>query len=336
MLRSVLFLCPLVGDLGERKLIEILQKFVADNGVLGFGDDASAFKIAGKIVVINTDMLVKKTDVPKDMKPFQIGQRLVVMCLSDIVAKGAAPKLLLAAFGIPPEYDLEEFLEIVRGISQISEKYGAKYVGGDLNTASNLIISGTAIGIAEKALIKRSGAKAGDILCVTGSFGLTGAGFKIILENAETPKHLHKIFIDAVFSPKIQLKLGLMLAESGMISACIDSSDGLAWSIHELSKASKVGFEITNLEAIIPEEVFIFAEKNQIDPYELALYGGEEFELVLTVPKEQLENTIKIAKKAGSTLTPIGKATLKEKIFFKKGEKKIPIKPKGYEHLKTK
>ncbi len=329
-------MCVRVDDLGERKLIEILQKFVADNGVLGFGDDASAFKIAGKMVVINTDMLVKKTDVPKEMSPFQIGQRLVVMCLSDIVAKGATPKLLLAAFGIPPEYEVEEFLEIIRGISQTSEKYGVKYVGGDLNTASDLIISGTAIGIAEKALIKRDGAKVGDILCVTGPFGLTGAGFKITLENAETPKSLQETFINAVFSPKIRPKLGLMLAESGTVSACIDSSDGLAWSIHELSKASQIGFEITNLETIIPKDVFIFAKKNHIDPYELALYGGEEFELVLTVPKERLEKAIKIAEKSGEILTPIGKAIPEKNIFLKKGEKKITIKPQGYEHLKTK
>jgi thiamine-monophosphate kinase len=128
--------------------------------------------------------------------------------------------------------------------------------------------------------------------------------------------------------PKARLNEGLALAQTSGVTASIDSSDGLAWSLHELSKASNVGFAIDHLP--IAREVEDFAELYGADPVELCLYGGEEYELVVTVKPESFE---KVTKKV--PLTRIGYTTAKKPLTLSMHKRQIPIEAKGWEHFKT-
>jgi len=133
--------------------------------------------------------------------------------------------------------------------------------------------------------------------------------------------------------PKARLKEGLALARSGVATASIDSSDGLAISLHQLSSTSNVGFIVTDLP--IPPEVERFANIHGLDPKELALYGGEEYELVVTIKPSLWEKAHRITEIAGGTLTKIGRVTKERKVILRlRGEEEKRIPPRGWEHFR--
>ena len=322
----------LVEKLGERKVIDVILNCLEPMPKMPvpFGDDISAVDIGhGKIAVIKTDMLVDKTDVPPSMSLWQAARKAVVMNISDLAAKGVKPIALLASIGVPRNFTKTDIEQIGKGLNAGAREYGAYILGGDTNEASDLIISCVAFGVSEKErLVLRSGAKPGDVVAVTGVFGKTAAGLKILLQHLSASPKLKKTLVDAVSMPHARLKEGLELAQIGVVTASIDSSDGLAWSLHEISKASKVGFLIHNLP--VADDARKFAEKHGLDPVELCLYGGEEYELVVTVKPKLWEK----AKKATS-LIKIGLVTKERDLLLEENGKRMHIEAKGWEHFKT-
>ena len=301
---------------------------------ISFGDDVSAVDVGhGKLAVIKTDMLVGKTDVPSGMSLRQAARKAVVMNISDLAAKGVQPIAILASLGIPSGLTKKGIEEIGKGLNAGAREYNAYVLGGDTNEASDLIISCTAFGTCKKKfLMKRSGAKPGDLVAVTNFFGKSPAGLKILLENFSAPKELEKALVDSVLMPQARLEEGLALAQTRAVTASIDSSDGLAWSLHEISRASNVGFSIDNLP--IAKEAEEFAKTHNLNPTELCLYGGEEYELVLTIKPKFWKKANDAVHHVGGSLIKIGKATKEKTILLKRKEKTIPIEAKGWEHFK--
>jgi thiamine-monophosphate kinase len=162
-------------------------------------------------------------------------------------------------------------------------------------------------------------------------FGKTAAGFKILLDNLECPEHLRNEFVEAVFYPQARLNEGVALAKSRTPTASIDSSDGLAWSLHEIAKASKIGIEINKLPIDLSVEEF--ARLNRLDPFDLCFYGGEEFELIVTIPPEKVVYASAALNALKGQLIPIGRTVKAEGLFFIESGKKREINPTGYEHF---
>lgn len=327
----------LVEELGERKIIEvILENLEAmPNVPVPFGDDVSAVDIGGgRLAVIKTDMLVGKTDVPHGMTLWQAARKAVVMNISDLAAKGVQPQAVLAAVGLPRDLTEKDIKQIGSGLNASARQYGAYVLGGDTNEASDLVISCAAFGTCKKrSFMRRSGAKPGDLVATTGFFGKTAAGLKILLGGLSASPDVRERLIETVLMPQARLKEGLALAETGAVSASIDSSDGLAWSLHEISRASHVGFLIDFLP--VAEEVVEFAGAHSLDPAELALYGGEEYELVVTVKPKLWSRAEAAVKKVGGSLTKIGTVTAKPSVLFKAKEGTVAIEARGWEHFKT-
>lgn len=321
-----------VQELGERKIIDILLKHLEPmpNMAIPFGDDVSAIDIGkGKLAVIKTDMLVGKTDIPPNMSLWQAARKAAVMNISDLAAKGVKATALLMAIGIPRDFHQKDIEQIAEGLNAGAREYDAYVLGGDTSEASDLIISCVAFGIGEKnRLMLRSGAETGDIVAVTGFFGKPSAGLRVLLLGLSAPPKLHKTLVDSVLMPKARLKEGLSLARTGAVSASIDSSDGLAWSLHEISKASHVGFLIDNLPTA--EESRQFARMHNLNSVELCLYGGEEYELVVTVKPAMWEKATK-----NVPLIRIGRVIKERNLVLKMGKKKLPIETRGWEHFKT-
>jgi len=324
-------------QLGERRIIEILlESFeVMPSIPVPFGDDASAVKIGPqKLAVIKTDMLVGKTDVPPSMSLRQAARKAVVMNISDLAAKGAEPVAVLSSLGLPRGLTEGEVREIGLGLNEGAREYGAYIVGGDTNEASDLMISCFVLGFCDKdRFIKRSGANPDDIVAVTGSFGKTASGLKIVLEKIPVSADIERELTESVFMPKARLKEGLALAHSRSVTSSIDSSDGLAWSLYELSRASNVGFLIEDIP--IPWEVKKFAESHNLDPVELALYGGEEYELVVTLRPELWDTAREAVTQYGTPLNIIGRVIEETKILCKTQKGIVPMEIRGWEHFKT-
>ena len=150
-----------VSDVGERSLIQRIMKHLTPmpGMPIPFWDDASALSLGdGRALVVNTDMLVWKTDIPAGMTPFQAARKAVVMNVSDLGAKGAKPTAFMPNIGIPEDYPVEAVEEMAKGFEAGAREYGCHVVGGDTNEACDVIISGTALGIMdEKRIMLRAG-----------------------------------------------------------------------------------------------------------------------------------------------------------------------------------
>lgn len=325
-----------VSEIGERGLIEIMSKYFKQmpNMVLPFWDDASALKLCnGKALVINTDMLVWNTDVPKGMTTYQAARKNVIMTVSDLGAKGVKPMGYMPSLAIPKDQLILEAEEIAKGFEAGVSEYGTYIVGGDTNEANEVIINGTAFGIAdEEVIMRRDGAQVGDILATTGPFGMTAAAFRILLEDYHTPTKLMKTLVDSVYTPKARVEEGVVLAESGAVTSCIDSSDGLSISLYDLQKSTGLGYKLTNLPS--SEEVIEFASLHELSVFDLVFFGGEEYELVYTINPELVNRAKDALNKIGSTLQIIGEVVNDKRIWIEMEGHSIDIPMRGWDHFK--
>jgi thiamine-monophosphate kinase len=227
----------------------------------------------------------------------------------------------------------KDIQQIGKGLNAGAREYNAYILGGDTNEASDLVISCAVLGICQKPyLIKRSGAKHGDYVAVTGFFGKTTSGLKILMENFSAPPEIREELVNSVLMPHARLREGLALAQTQAATASIDSSDGLAWSLHEISLASNIGFVLDNLP--IAEEAEKFAKIHGLDPMELSLYGGEEYELVVTIKPRLWQNAKKAVETAGGALIRIGRVTKEKNLLLKTAGKTVSIEARGWEHFK--
>lgn len=326
-------------SLGEHEIIKLIHKRLdhPPSMPVPFGDDVSAFPMGnGEVAVLKTDMLVAKTDVPKQMSLYQAARKAVVMNVSDFASKGVQPSAVMVGLGLPKTCATQKaVLEIANGLNAGAREYDAYIIGGDTAETDDLIISISLYGKAKQSnLMLRSGAKPGDILAVTGMFGKSAAGLRLLLDaGCKASADIRSALEDAVFRPNARLAEGLALAKAGCVTTSMDSSDGLAWSLHELMRLSNVGFTLDRIP--IASEALKFSEQNGLDASALALYGGEEYELVLTVDPQKWAAAKAAVENVGGTLLPIGKATLEKKVTLKTAEKTQVIEPKGYEHFKT-
>jgi thiamine-monophosphate kinase len=322
--------------LGEREMIEIIQRRleVMPRMPVPFGDDVSACDLgSGRVAVLKTDMLVDRTDVPKGMSLWQAARKAVVMNVSDFAAKGVQPLALLVSLGMPASVSRKDVEEIADGLNAGAREYGAYVVGGDTGEASDIVIGVSVFGVAVKdKLMLRSGARPGDVVAVTGFFGRTSAGLKILLGKFDVEPKIRRGLVESALMPHARLREGLALGKSGAVSASIDSSDGLAWSLHEIARASNVGFLLDMLP--VAEEVQEFAKANRLDALDLTLYGGEEYELVVTIKPRLYKKAEEAIAKAGGALIRIGSVTAEKDMVLMTEGKKCVIEPRGYEHFK--
>ncbi|MDI9644416.1 MAG: thiamine-phosphate kinase [Candidatus Verstraetearchaeota archaeon] len=326
-------------DIGERGLIKLIWELV-DRGArpeirgnaLPHPDDASALQLNdGRYIVIKTDMFVKRTDAPRGMRHFQMGRKSVVMCASDLAAKGARPRAFMHSMGVPSRYSSKSVLELVEGVLSACSEYDLTFLGGDLGESRDLLVAGFMVGFADR-LIKRSGASPGDVLVVTGPFGDTASALEILLKGKRAPPRLRRHLLRSIYLPNAKVDLGVALAGTGAVSSSMDSSDGLAFTLHELARSSGVRLALSKVP--VSSAAVEFAAIHGIPAESLALYGGEEYELVLTVKPGALEEAKSAAERCGSCLIPIGVVEEGKGVFITEGGAERPVEAKGWEHFK--
>ncbi len=322
--------------LGERDVIRLIWSIAgaesAQKSALPHPDDAVAIPIDGRYLLLKTDMFVRRTDAPRGMTHAQMGAKAVVMNMSDLAAKGALPSGFLFSLGIPKGHSRKHIEELISGIAAACREYCSPLLGGDTGESRDLVVAGFAFGFAER-LIKRSGASPGDILAVTGPFGSTGAAYKILLEGMRAPPSMRRDLVRSVYLPRARPRVGSALAESGAVTSSMDSSDGLAFTINELARSSGVGFRVDHIP--IAGAAVAFAALHGLAAEDLALFGGEEYEIVVTVKPDKWTEALKAAECAGGTLIRIGEATSEKKVILCSGPAPDwPIPSRGWEHLR--
>jgi thiamine-monophosphate kinase len=301
--------------IGERDLIRRISEILG--GVEN--DDCAVIDAGDRYLVATTDMLHRKTDFPDIMNPWQMGWMAVAVNLSDIAAMGAEPTGILIAAGLPPEADLYFIDELFSGFADCTAYYGTRVLGGDTDSHQELTITGTALGFVEKDLVlRRRGARPGDLLCTTGALGAAGGGLWAWQNGVESE------FITSLLEPEPRLKEGRALAKSRTVTAMMDNSDGLGLSLSDLSEVSRVGFVVR--EEALPIAPGLVEMVGQEMAQELVMSAGGDFELVFTVRPEGLE-----AARRACGLTVIGEV-VEEGIWMEKGGERRRVEAKGYEH----
>ncbi len=271
------------------------------------GDDAAV--VDG--LLVTTDMLHDRTDFPDGTTRYTAGWRAIGASLSDVAAMGGDPVAAVAVYGAP-EFDWTEIAAFVDGAVDICEAVGGEYVGGDLDGNDEFTVASTVVGRADDP-VHRGGASPGEAVCVTGTLGRSGAALELF--SAGETERANELFR---FGPRITA--GQTLA--GAATAMLDSSDGLARSLHQLAEASDCGLAIESplpIDSVVDE-----VASDNMERRELGVFFGEDFELVCTVPGDRLAT---VRAELSVSLTRIG--TVTESGLTLDGE---PLPDRGYTH----
>ena len=273
-------------------------------GYSRIGDDVAVLPVGGRSLVMKVDMLVQGTDVPRQMTFRQAARKSVAMCVSDFAAKGVRPDAFMVSLGLARGVSESKVEELSLGLRDASKEWDLKLVGGDTSEAAELLINCAMVGFAG-SYTKRTGAAPGDVVAVTGGFGYPPAGLRILQRGARAAPNFRRRAVRSVLMPRPDLELGLALA--GFWTSSMDSSDGLARSLHELSRASRVGIEVRRLP--VGEGVMNFAAANGFRAERLVLHGGEEYLIVGTMKPGRFAAASKAARAHGGELLEIGRVT---------------------------
>lgn len=293
-----------ISTLGEFGLIEHLTKDFKTGGSVakGVGDDAAVIFNGNEATVVTTDLLIEGIHFDLIYMPLKhLGYKAVTVNLSDIAAMNAAPGQVLVSAAISNRFSVEAMEELYAGIRSACETYGVSLVGGDTSSSvSGLFISITAIGSASKDdIVYRSGAKPGDLICVTGDLGGAYAALQLLerekavyLDNPQMQPELkgRDYILMRQLKPEARTDVILRFREKKVKpTAMIDVSDGLSSDLMHICKQSGTGALIRESDLPIHPETYTMALEFRIDPTMCALNGGEDYELLFTVSPQDAD-----------------------------------------------
>lgn len=318
--------------MNERALIARLRARIpaAPDWVLtGPGDDAAVIASArGCVEVVTTDALVEGVHFRREwMSVFDLGRKAVAVNLSDIAAMGATPRALLLSLSLPPDFPVEEFDALIDGVVSLATETKTALVGGNLSRSpSGLQIHITAIGVVRpRRVMRRSGARPGDRLFVTGRLGAAAAGLAMLqaMQQPGSEPDGSKELLTAHLRPSARLRTGVIVANNRAASACMDLSDGLADAVHQICEASGCGADVDAKAVPVHEG----ATREQ------ALSGGEDYELLFAVPKRRVRRFLAAIRQAGEApATDIGVCTKGPHVVLTDDGVATPM-PVGFAHF---
>jgi thiamine-monophosphate kinase len=307
-----------VRDIGEFGLIEALgrvlsQEVLSGPGLkVGIGDDAAIWSPSpGESIVVTTDSLIEGVHFRLDWTDWRsLGHKSLAVNLSDLAAMGANPRITFVSLALTGEERVADLEDLYRGIDALAAPHGVLVAGGDIvSSPEGVGIHVTAIGETRSGrALSRSGAHVGDLVCVSGTIGASAAGYRLLSEGAEGPRAgstTVDILIAAHLRPQPRIALGKLLLESGATSA-MDLSDGLFGDLPKVLDISSVGAKIelaklpvaASVRALFPDEWI-----------ELSTRGGEDYELLFTLPTDMFDQVRSDAETIDATITEIGEIT---------------------------
>ena len=336
-----------ISSLGEFGLIEHLTRNIElqnASSVLGVGDDAAVIDHFGKQTVITTDLLLEGVHFDLMYTPLKhLGYKSVIVNLSDIYAMNAIPTQIIMSIGISNRFSVEAIDEFYEGVYAACTKYGVDLVGGDTTSSQKgLVISVTAIGeVAPDTFVKRSTAKKGDLLCVSGDLGAAYVGLlflerekKIYMESPGVQPDLEgeSYVIGRLLKPEARKDIiEFFAAQQVQPTSMMDISDGLSSEILHICKESNLGCVLYEEKIPIAEEMKKAAFKFEIDPTACALSGGEDYELLFTIAQSDYDKLV-----LNEQISVVGYMTEPDQgaHIITKGGGKHAITAQGWNHLK--
>jgi thiamine-monophosphate kinase len=309
----------------------------------GIGDDAAVLRTTqGHETIITTDLLVEDIDFRRTTAPaLLLGHKALAVSLSDIAAMGARPRWSLISIGVPDDVWQTDFVDqFYEGLASLANHYDVQLIGGDTSrTNEKIVIDSIVLGECNHA-VKRSGAQPGDQIFVTGSLGGAAAGLRLIergahlaeqnLADDDSQKIDHVLLRQ--LRPEPRIGWGMVLGDERLATAMIDVSDGLSSDLNHLCTASAVGALIDSSLLPIDHQVVELCGRRALDPLQLALHGGEDFELLFTVKAVDVGRLPR--RVDGVEITRIGEVTKEgDGVRICEGSRVWELNPGGWKHF---
>jgi thiamine-monophosphate kinase len=301
----------------EFALIERLRRRFGRTGpsvAMGIGDDAAVITPPkGRQLVMTTDLLTEDVHFdPRTASYEDIGYKAAIANLSDLAAMGARPEYALVSLACPSTCSTSDVHRLYAGMMEACRPYRVALIGGDTSASPRgLFLSLTLTGsVPSGRALLRSGARAGDRLYVTGTLGDALAGLRLLTRHrgmaARVPSSARRFLLDRHRRPVAHPNLGQILSGHRLATAAIDLSDGISGDLRHLCEQSRVGAELD--AALLPISLALraYARASRMDPLALALQGGEDYELLFTVPPSKEPALLRATRRTGRTLTRIG------------------------------
>jgi thiamine-monophosphate kinase len=307
-----------VRDVGEFQLIDLLTQALpeevrGDAGlVVGIGDDAAVWKpSASEEVMITTDSLIEDIHFRMDWTDWEsLGHKSLAVNLSDLAAMGGIPRLAVVTLGLRGDERIDDLTALYQGLGKLAQRVGVSIAGGDIvRSPRALMIHITALGETRGGrFLTRSGARPGNLIGVTGTLGAAAAGMSLFELNHDDPRRraaTAPLLIAAHLRPEPRVRIGATLLEHDA-TAAMDLSDGLLGDLPKILKASGVSAKLEVASIPVAAAVRALFPERWLD---LAMRGGEDYELLFTAPQEAWESLESVAHASGGTITKIGEVT---------------------------
>lgn len=335
-----------INELGEFGLIDLLTRGIEpknESTIYGVGDDAAVASYSGNKTVITTDILTEGIHFDLTYTPLKhLGYKAVVVNLSDVYAMNAIPQQIVVSIAISSKFSAEMLEEIYSGIKLACEYYQVDLVGGDTTSSlTGLVINVTAIGVAKEGSITyRKGAQKSDLICVSGDLGAAFLGLQVLEREKQVfsdgtgaqPEFLgYEYILERQLKPEARHDIVAALEDKGILpTSMIDISDGLSSELIHISKSSCVGCKVFADKIPIATETIKVSEELNLEPISIALNGGEDYELLFTVPIAEYD---KIKSLEG--ISVIGHITDEsDGCYLVVGDNAIEIKALGWDGVK--
>jgi thiamine-monophosphate kinase len=279
-----------IGEFGFIKKISRGCLIRPDNIVKAIGDDAAAFKPdAGRLSLITTDLLVERVHFLKNaIGGFDLGYKSLAVNLSDIAAMGGTAREAFVSIAIPESCPIDYLEDIYRGMKALAARYEVNILGGDTTRSNMDLIINVAVhgAVAEKEMLCRDAARAGDIVFSTGFLGDSKAGLHLILNEIAADTDELQALLKVHLLPEPHLHEGRFLAKHPAVHAAIDTSDGLSADLGHILEESRVGARLDVHKIPLSENLEKFCNRFDFDPVSYALSGGEDYTLLITAAAE--------------------------------------------------
>jgi len=324
-----------VAECGEHALIaRIRQRLTTPQWVVvGPGDDAAAIEpVRGALEVVTTDAQVDGVHFDRRfVPPDAIGHRALAVNLSDLAAMGARPRAALLSMALPPTLELDAFDRIVDGFLALAARYGVALIGGNItHTSGPMVLDVTALGnVHRRKMLTRDGARPGDEVYVTGMLGEAAAGLLRLQEDHAAAEHAGRYL-----RPDPRVRAGMLIGRNQVATSCMDLSDGLADGVRQIAQASSVGMTLDASTLPMGEDVKSWLSRAGRDPIDVALRGGDDFELIFTARPRQGGRLRAVRRHLGDLpITKVGVVTRAPRLIVKDGQGEREL-PEGYEHFR--
>jgi thiamine-monophosphate kinase len=358
-----------LSDIGEFGLIDRIARRLPAPGaevVVGIGDDTAALRVSGdRLLLATCDIQLEGHHFLRDkIAPQQLGRKALAINLSDIASMGGRPRYALVSLGLPKDLAVSWVDALYDGLQEEAARFGTSIVGGNITGSPLILVDITLLGeVEEDRLLRRSGARVGDRLLVTGTLGASGAGLAWLVARSggaegqgstgagergskgaghlstQAPPHLCTEVdevLAAHLTPTPRVLEGRAIGATGAATAMIDLSDGLASDVGHICELSNVGVRVEEARLPIALATRVVAEALGRDPTAFALFGGEDYELLLTAPADRVGELVAAVSQTGTPLMDIGAivpAAAGRTLLLADG-RTVPLEPGGWDHFR--